>query len=198
MNGRVLVSVKGPDIRPTSSKVRQAVFNIIGNDIPGFHILDIFAGTGIMGIEALSRGGEWALFFDSSARSVDLIRKNLEICGLSNRGIVIKRDVGDGLPRHEKLRKGNVDLAFIDPPYGKCLIPGILKAVVESEIMSDNAVIVTESMKHDRLPDRVGDFHLTKTRSYGETKIDIYKKAATSGRTSVQETDRYITGKSDE
>jgi len=72
LNGRVLGGLRGMNIRPTSSKVRQAVFNIIGNDTTGFHVMDIFAGTGIMGIEALSRGAEWAIFFDNSMRSVEL------------------------------------------------------------------------------------------------------------------------------
>ncbi len=175
-NGRVLGSVKGRNIRPTASKVRQAVFNIIGNDISGYHILDIFAGTGIMGIEALSRGGEWALFIDSSGSSIDLIRKNLEMFGLSDKGYVIKKNIKDGLPPHGKLKKGNIDLAFIDPPYGKGLIPGILESIVKSEVMADDALIVTESIKNDRLPERVGDFYLAKTRSYGETKIDIYNR----------------------
>ncbi len=185
LNGRILRAVQGRSIRPTSSKVRQAVFNIIGNDISGFHIIDIFAGTGIMGIEALSRGGEWALFFDSSGSSVDLIKKNLEICGLADRGYIIKGDVEKGVIRHNKLKKGNVDLAFIDPPYGKDLIPGVLEDIVKSEIMADNAKIITESIKFDRLPERVGDFYQVKTRHYGETKIDIYSKAESSGRTSL-------------
>ena len=101
LNGRILVAVKGRDIRPTSSKVRQAVFNIIGNDISGFHIIDIFAGTGIMGIEALSRGGEWALFLDSSGSSIGLIKKNLEICGLADKGYIIKGDIGKGFIRQK-------------------------------------------------------------------------------------------------
>ena len=189
LNGRILVTVKGRNIRPTSSKVRQAVFNIIGNDISGFHIIDIFAGTGIMGIEALSRGGEWALFFDSSGSSFDLIKKNLEICGLADKGYIIKGDIGKGSIRHNKLKKGNVNLAFIDPPYGKDFIPGVLEDIVKSEIMADDSKIVTESTKYDRLPERVGDFCLVKTRHYGETKIDIYSKEETSGRTSVQEID---------
>ena len=182
LNGRILVAVKGRDIRPTSSKVRQAVFNIIGNDISGFHIIDIFAGTGIMGIEALSRGGEWALFLDSSGSSIGLIKKNLEICGLADKGYIIKGDIGKGFIRHNKLKKGNVDLAFIDPPYGQGLIPKVLEDIVKSEIMADDSKIVTESAKYDRLPERVGDFCLIKTRHYGETKIDRYIKREVNER----------------
>ncbi len=176
LNGRVLGSLSGWNIRPTSSKVRQAVFNIIGNDISGFRIVDFFAGTGIMGIEALSRGGAWALFVDNSNKSMALIKKNLEMCGLSNKGFIIKRDLTEGIPKHDKLKQGIIDLAFVDPPYGKDIIPGVLDSIVESKIMADGSYIVTESMKHDLLPDKTGDFFLVKTRQYGETKIDIYKR----------------------
>jgi 16S rRNA (guanine966-N2)-methyltransferase len=176
LKGRVLGTLKGWNIRPTSSKVRQAVFNIIGNDISGFHIVDFFAGTGIMGLEALSRGGECALFIDSSKRSLDLIKKNLEKCGYSSKGYVIKKDLREGIPHHDKLKQGIIDLAFIDPPYGKDIIPGVLEAVAKSRIMARGSCIVAESMKHDLLPQKVEDFNLVKTRLYGETKIDIYKR----------------------
>ncbi|MBN2418657.1 MAG: 16S rRNA (guanine(966)-N(2))-methyltransferase RsmD [Deltaproteobacteria bacterium] len=176
MNGRVIGSLTGRDIRPTSSKVRQAIFNIIGNDISGYCVIDIFAGSGIMGIEALSRGAAWAVFIDNSNRSLSLIKKNLEICGLSSKGYLIKRDITEGLPSHEKIKQGSIDFIFIDPPYGKDIIPGVLESVVKSSIMADDSYIVTESMKHDSLPKNVGDFFLNKTRLYGETKIDIYSK----------------------
>ena len=176
LNGRVLKSEKGWNIRPTSSKVRQAVFNIIGNDISGYQIIDFFAGTGIMGIEALSRGGAWALFIDNSMKSLSLIKKNLELCGFSNKGHVIKKDIREGIPQHDKLTHGSINLAFIDPPYGKDIIPGVLESIVKSRIMAEGSYIVAESMKHDNLPDKVDDFNLVKTRLYGETKIDIYNR----------------------
>lgn len=176
LNGRVLGSLSGMNIRPTSSKVRQAVFNIVGNDISGFHVMDIFAGTGIMGIEALSRGADWAMFFDNSGRSLELIRKNLELCGLNDRGYVVKGDINKSIPPHERLKKGSIDLAFIDPPYGKDLISGVIGAIVKAEVMSDNGLIVCESKIKDELPGKIGAFILNKTRTYGETKIDIYER----------------------
>lgn len=176
LNGRVLGTAKGWKVRPTSSKVRQAVFNIIGNNISGFKVIDFFAGTGIMGIEALSRGCAWALFIDNSMKSLALVKKNLEICGFSDKGHVIKKDITEGLPQHEKVIKESIDLAFIDPPYGKDIIPGVLESIVKSNIMAHGSNIVTESMKHDCIPDKVEDFYRIKTRLYGETKIDIYNR----------------------
>ena len=175
LNGRILGAIKGWNIRPTSSKVRQAVFNIVGNDISGFRVVDFFAGSGIIGIEALSRGAEWALFVDNSNKSLSSIKKNLELCGLSSRGHLIKRDMTEGVPQHEKLKEGSIDFVFIDPPYGKDIIPGVLKSIIESKIMAGDSYIVAESLKHDTLPDKVGDFFLIKTKLYGETKIDIYQ-----------------------
>ena len=193
LNGRILGAIKGWNIRPTSSKVRQAVFNIIGNDISGFRVIDFFAGSGIMGIEALSRGAEWAMFVDNSDKSLSSIKKNLELCGFSKKGHLLKRDMSKGVPQHDKLKEGCIDFVFIDPPYGKDIIPGVLESIIESKIMAGDSYIVAESMKHDSLPDKVGDFFLVKTRLYGETKLDIYNKVEPSCGTSLRETDRYKT-----
>ena len=176
LRGRVLESLSGIEIRPTPSKVRQAVFNILGNDISGFHVIDVFAGTGIMGIEALSRGADWVLFFDNAARSVNVIQKNLESCALAKRGFIVKGDINGCLPHHEKLDKGAIDLAFIDPPYGRELISAALDAIIRMGLMSARGIIVTESRKDDLLPFNTGDFILNKTRVYGETKIGIYER----------------------
>ena len=89
---------------------------------------------------------------------------------------LIRRDITEGLPQHDKLKPGSIDLVFIDPPYGKDIIPGVLESIAKSKIMADNSYIVAESMKHDCLPDNAGDFFLVKTRKYGETKIDIYSR----------------------
>ena len=116
------------------------------------------------------------MFVDNSKRSLSLIKKNLELCGFSDKSHVIKRDITEGIPQHDKISQGSIDLAFIDPPYGKDLIPGVLESVVKSKIMAYGSFIVTESGKHDCLPEKAGDFYLVKTRQYGETKIDIYNR----------------------
>ena len=174
--GRLLLSGKGRDIRPTSSKVREAVFNIVGNDLSGMNVLDLFAGTGIMGLEALSRGAAFSLFVDKSDRAIRLIKKNIETCGFSKSGFILKKNLREDLPPHELLSNGNIDLIFIDPPYGKNLIPGVLKAISLKGIMSPDSICVTESMKEDELPQLSGDLRLTKSRIYGETKIALYSK----------------------
>ena len=176
LKGRLLAPVKGLNIRPTSSKVRESIFNIIGQDISGLRILDLFAGSGCLGIEALSRGALWALFIDNAYRAIKLIKKNLALCGFENSGFVLKKDLNKGLPLEHPLFKEGMDLVFIDPPYGKNIIPSILKKISEGIILKSSAIVVTESLKDDKLPVRLGKLNLVDSRIYGETKLEIYQR----------------------
>ena len=173
--GRVLSSLKGTDIRPTSSKVREAIFNLLGQDMSGLTVLDVFAGTGIMGIEALSRGADEALFIDKSSRAMQLIKKNLALCGYEDRSRVLKRDILDGSKFESLAEGGRFDVAFIDPPYGKDLLPPVLKMISHCDVLKPGAVVVTESAKSDPLPERSGFLVLSSRKIYGDTKIDIYE-----------------------
>ena len=172
--GRLLASLKGLSIRPTSDKVREAVFNILGQDNTGLKVLDLFAGTGSLGIEALSRGALWALFIDNSHLAIKTIRKNLKLCGFENSGFVLKRDLIKGLPLKHPLVKNGIDLVFMDPPYGKDLIIPMLKKLSEARILASTSIVVAESLIKDKLPNRLGNLHLLDTRIYGRSKIDMY------------------------
>jgi len=172
--GRLLSSLKGLNIRPSSDKVREAVFNLLGQDVTGMKVLDLFAGTGSLGIEALSRGALWALFIDNARQAVKLIKKNLKLCGYESYGSVLKRDLTRGMPWGHLLMKSSVDLVFIDPPYGKDLIPPILSNLSEKEILASPSIVVAESSKNDQMPSVLDNLRLINTRIYGETKIDIY------------------------
>ncbi len=174
--GKILASLKGMDIRPTSSKVREAIFNILGQDMTGIGVLDLFAGTGILGIEALSRGAERAVFVDNAGQSIDMINKNLALCGYKDLCRVLKRDILKGSDFRFLPMKERIDLVFIDPPYRKGIIPPVLAALSGCGILSGQALVVTESSKNDRLPERAENLLLYDTRTYGETKIDIYKR----------------------
>ena len=174
--GRHLSSLKGRSIRPTSDKVREAIFNIIGQDITGLKVLDLFAGTGSLGIEALSRGAVFSLFIDNSHLAVKVIQKNLTLCDYQNSGFVLKKDLRKGLPTGHPLCRKKFDLVFIDPPYGKNLIHPVLGEFSHGEILVPTAIIVIESFKKDDSLLLSNDFHLVVTRIYGKTKIDIYRK----------------------
>ncbi|MCJ7595280.1 MAG: 16S rRNA (guanine(966)-N(2))-methyltransferase RsmD [Desulfobacterales bacterium] len=173
--GRHLASFKGLDIRPTSDLVREAIFDLIGQDFTGAKVLDLFAGTGVLGIEALSRGASWAVFIDLSGKSVKLIKKNLSLCGMDLLATTLKRDLAKGLPWKNPLLEQGMDLVFIDPPYRKGLIPPLLTELCDKKILSSSSVVVAESSKTEILPKAVRNLEIFKTRTYGETKIDIFK-----------------------
>lgn len=174
VRGRRLASLRGLDIRPTSDRVREAIFNLIGQDVTGLKVLDLFAGTGSLGIEALSRGALQSLFLDNSAQSLKLIKKNLILCGYEPLGSILKKDLMRGLPWKLSQVKKKFDLVFMDPPYGKKLIPPLLKELADREILVSPSVVVAESSKIDSLPVRMRKLQLVNNRTYGETKINIY------------------------
>ena len=119
VRGRHLAPLKGLRIRPSSDLVRQAIFNLIGQDIHGIRVLDLFAGTGSLGIEALSRGAKEALFIDISNQAIRQINKNLQRCGFEAAGSVMKKDLSRGLPRNRAFLKRRFELVFMDPHMGK-------------------------------------------------------------------------------
>jgi len=174
--GKTLTSLKGMNIRPTSSKVREAIFNILGQDMTGITVIDLFAGTGILGLEALSRGAEAAVFIDKSDQSIKVINKNLIICGYDDICRVYKRDIKKETLFESLTIEAGIDLVFIDPPYGKGIIPPVLMMLSGSGVLSEHAFVVTESSKNDPLPERSGTLLIADTRIYGETKIDIFKR----------------------
>ena len=175
MRGCHLASIRGFQIRPSSDLVRQAVFNLIDRDVFGDKVLDLFAGTGSLGIEALSRGALKATFIDHSYQAVKLIKKNLDRCRFGALGSIMKKDLGRGLPRHRAFINERFELVFMDPPYGKAFIPPLLKELSEMKLLSDSSIVVTESSKFDVLPAVSGALQLVKDRTYGETRINIYQ-----------------------
>jgi 16S rRNA (guanine966-N2)-methyltransferase len=174
VRGHHLATLRGLLIRPSSDLIRQAVFNLIGREIYGVKVLDLFAGTGSLGIEALSRGAFEAVFIDNSNQAVKLIKQNLERCGYEALGSIVKKDLGRGLPRNRAFINNRFELVFMDPPYGKAFIPPLLKELSDRKVLSDSSMVVTESSKFDILPAVSGALQLVKDRTYGETKINIY------------------------
>jgi 16S rRNA (guanine966-N2)-methyltransferase len=171
-----LARMKGYRIRPTSDMVRTSIFNILGQAMNGCVTLDLFAGTGSLGIESISRGSEKAFFIDRSAKAVELIRKNLSICGCEDLATVVREELPDGLARIHDLGCGIFNLVFIDPPYGKGYIGPTLSRLVHEELLSRESRVVVESSNgiDDELPARVGDLVLNLERAYGSTVIGVY------------------------
>ncbi len=173
LRGKRLASFKGLRIRPTSDKVREAVFNLLGQDMEGLRVLDLFAGTGALGIDALSRGARTAVFVDNSNEALLLIRKNLSSCSYERRSRVLRRDLAKGLPGERELRE-KADLVFADPPYGKRYLLPLLQRLSSWEFLSSVARIVLQSERDEDLPDRAGDLKTMKNRVYGQTRVAIY------------------------
>lgn len=174
-----MASPRGMDIRPTTDRVREAIFNIIGQDLSGLKVLDLFAGTGSLGVEALSRGASQVIFIDKSQHSIKLIKKNLAICGYQGSGEILKFDLKMGIPKSHPVSKRGFDLIFLDPPYGKDLITPILENISTSSIVLNGSYVIAESSKTEEVPRYIGSLEMADTRIYGDTKITIYTNEAT-------------------
>ena len=175
VKGRILSTPKGLLIRPTSDRVREALFNILGQDLSGLSVLDIFSGTGSLGLEALSRGAGHAVFIDRLRESIDLIKKNIDLCGYRDSGMTLQRDLARGIPWGHPLLMKQFDLVFLDPPYSKNLATPILAGLSKRERLSNGAQIVVESGKADSLPLYFPNLEMVDSRIYGDTKISIYE-----------------------
>ena len=168
--GRKLKEPAGMDIRPTTDMVKESVFNIIQFQVEGARVLDLFAGTGQLGIEALSRGAASAVFVDQSQEAVKLIRENLDHTGLADRARITR---GDSL---QFLRSGEkFDIVFLDPPYGVGLLEKALEGAAGFDILRENGIIVCESRKGDNLPD-LGPGYRQREYRYGKIKLTTYVK----------------------
>lgn len=169
--GRKLESPENYDIRPTTDKAKEALFSILYNELPGSRVLDLFAGTGALGIEALSRGAAECVFVDHSRQSIGLIKGNLAHCKVEEPARVIAGDfrrVLTGLA-------GNFDIILMDPPYGQGLIEEALRIIGQQGLLTDGGVIVCEHRKEEQLPDIICDFEKVKERRYGIVKLSIYR-----------------------
>ncbi len=168
--GRKLETLSGDDVtRPTAESVKEAFFSMIQFEIEEKRVLDLFAGSGQLGIEALSRGAAHCTFVENNKRAENIVKSNLVHCGFSAVSQVVICDAAA-----YSLRKNSFDIAFLDPPYHKGLIEKCMPYLVHS--MSDQGIIVCETSKEEMLPQKFGDFSIDKERIYGKTKITIYRK----------------------
>ena len=175
LGGRRLVAPDDARVRPTSDRTRQAIFNIlrhkdfgIGFVLEGAVVLDLFAGTGALGLEALSQGARWCLLVDDSADSRALQRENVEALGLTGATRIWRRDATDLGPLGPSAG-GPFNLVFLDPPYRKNLIPPALKSLKEGGWLADKALLVAETDANEPL-DAPG-YKLLDERDYGETRM---------------------------
>ncbi|MFP5212324.1 MAG: 16S rRNA (guanine(966)-N(2))-methyltransferase RsmD [Acidobacteriota bacterium] len=169
--GRKLQAPKGDLIRPTADRVREAVFSIIARHIAGARVLDLFAGTGALGLEALSRGAAGATFVDQSPEALKLIGANIELCRARDRARIERGEIQQVLRRLTEA--GAVfDLIFMDPPYGKGYVEKALGLL--GPVADHSALVVAEHHVKDAVPEQLGDWRRTQERRYGDTAVSFF------------------------
>jgi 16S rRNA (guanine(966)-N(2))-methyltransferase RsmD len=171
--GIQLKTPEGMLTRPTADRVKEALFSIINFDIPGAKVLDLFGGTGQLGIEALSRGASAATFVDAREESCRLIRENLKRTKLEQDSKVIRSDYLDYLCRCRE----QYDIIFLDPPYAEVFLENAIKRITEIDILRSNGIIVAERPLGKELPWEFEGYTRSKDYKYGKVLLTIYRKA---------------------
>ena len=169
------VNLKTPEglaTRPTADRVKEALFSVINFDIPGSEVLDLFGGTGQLGIETLSRGATKAVFVDESDKACALIKENLRRTKLENYGRVVRSDYQAFL----RSSKEQFDIIFLDPPYAEVFLENALNCISEIDILQSNGIIVAERPLGKELLLDIPGFSRSKDYKYGKTLITIYRK----------------------
>lgn len=173
LRGRKLQTFKGSEVRPTADRVREALFNILGRQFLGANVLDLFAGTGALGIEALSRGAQTAVFVDNNLRSLDVLRKNLDRCALQNCSRAIQWDIARSLACL-KAYPAAFDMVFLDPPYHHGLVPMALRHLEASGCLASGAVLTAEHEVGMAFEIESARFTCTDQRRYGRTALSFF------------------------
>ncbi|MGG6311277.1 16S rRNA (guanine(966)-N(2))-methyltransferase RsmD [Paenibacillus macerans] len=171
--GRALQAVPGMGTRPTTDKVKEAIFSMIGPYFEGGAVLDLFAGTGGLGIEALSRGMDKAVFIDKEFKSLETVRANLKTTGFEERAEVYKNDAERALKALSK-REAAFELVFLDPPYRMKHGDALMMQMDELKLLAPQATVVLEYESSYAYPDRFGKFTQLRKAEYGETAVSIY------------------------
>lgn len=167
--GRNLVTPEGMDVRPTVDRVKEGVFSAIQFDVEGRTVLDLFSGSGQLGIEALSRGAKRAVFVDNSSKSLNATKENLKTTELESFSKVINSDSLFFLKNNQEV----FDIAFIDPPYNFGLTDKVLNKLIDH--MSDYGIIICEHSKNEVIAENYGKFKVRKDYKYGKVFVTIFR-----------------------
>ena len=167
-----LKTPEGLQTRPTTDRVKEALFSMIQFDIPTATVLDLFGGTGQLGIEALSRGARRAVFVDESDKACQLIRENLRRTRMEQDGSVVRSDYLAYLGRCRE----KINIIFLDPPYAEVFLENALKRITEIDILQSGGIIVTERPLGKELPYEFEGYTRSKDYKYGKTLITLYRK----------------------
>jgi len=171
--GHKLKTVNGLNTRPTTDRVKESVFSVIAPYIEDACVLDLFAGTGSLGIEALSRGAKEAVFVDHHKECIDVIQQNIKHTKFEDKSTVIFDDVYRAMV---KLAQNGMrfDMFFLDPPYSNGYLPRIISQLEVCDLLKKDSIIVAECFKEDAYPDSVSNIKVRKIKEYGETLVVFY------------------------
>lgn len=168
--GRNLATLDGDEVtRPTTQSTKEALFSSIQFELEDKKLLDLFAGSGQLGIEALSRGAGFCTFVENNRQAYNIVEGNIRLCKMENRSKLVFSDAISFLSR-----KDNFDIALVDPPYNKGLVNECLPRL--TALMSPDGVIVCETAKSEELPEKVNGWGINKVRNYGKSKLTYYRK----------------------
>ncbi len=172
LKGKKLVPLRGMAIRPTADRTREAIFNIIGTKIDGAQVLDLFAGTGAFGLEALSRNSAQAVFIDHDAGAIKTIEKNITACGMQDRAQVIRWDITRNL---KCLGSASLafDIVFMDPPYNRNAVLPTLRHLSQGEVLNPGAAVIVEHSPSEVISEKSEGFTLINQRRYGKTLVSF-------------------------
>jgi len=172
LKGRKLAPFKGMGIRPTSDRIRESIFSILSHRVQGSVVLDLFAGTGALGIEALSRGAKAACFIDHHPQAVALVKKNVDICSMTERTSIIQWNAADNLNCLRSM-PWHFDLVFMDPPYGQNVLLPTLSNLCRSGRLEHEARLILEHSVGESLPPIHPPLYLQDQRKYGKTLVSF-------------------------
>lgn len=170
--GIKLNAPRGLGTRPTADRVKESLFNILGDIVVNAQVLDIFAGTGNLGLEALSRGAATAIFIDNNIESINIIRENAQRTKLSEKAEIHRNDVIRALDRFRDTGR-SFDLIFCDPPYNQGLIHIVLEKIAKYSLLNSKGILVMEHSKHEKIADEWDILQLRRVERYGETLISF-------------------------
>jgi len=174
--GRPLVGPKGPGLRPTADRVRESLFNLLGQFFEGGEVLDLYAGTGALAFEALSRGVTRAVLVDPGAEAARLIAENARSLGLEGSIELLRMPVARALPRLAAEGR-RFSLVFADPPYAEAAAEAVVRAVGEGELLATGGSLVVEHGRREVAPDTLAGLERVDSRRFGDTVVSLYRSA---------------------
>jgi 16S rRNA (guanine966-N2)-methyltransferase len=172
LKGRRVEAPEWPGLRPTSDRLRETIFNVLAASIRGSRFLDAHAGTGAVGIEALSRGAAHVTFVEQDRRAIALIRRNLAHCGVTDRHVIIPVDFARAFGREDR---PSFDIIFLDPPYGAGTLLSALDAA--APLASDATRVLIEHARRDQAPGDAGALRRIRSLSSGDSAVAFYERA---------------------